>query len=268
MASPAPEKTPAKFEEKFSKKPLFVNEKGQRFFVQGKENEKSGENEVKKFLKKHPSLFRFLRFLISPSLKFFSYSAGDFIKEFERSSLILNVGAGNSKISSEIVNIDITPLENIHIISFAHQMPFKDGTIDGIIAEVLLEHVDNIEEVVKEFHRVLKPAGKVYITAPFLYPFHAVPGDYHRWTKSGLQLLFLDFKTKKIEVYAGPMATLVLSTAYFLALPFSIVSKTLYEYAAYFFLIIMFPLKFLDPLFRKFPGAHYSASVFAAVFEK
>jgi len=238
------------------------------FFIDEPEDKKSGENRIKKILKRYPTLFNLVRFVASPVLKYFSYSAKDFAREFPGGSLVVSVGSGSAKTSDRVVNIDIVPFENVDIVSYAHQIPFKDGSVDGIVAEVLLEHVENVGEVINEFHRVLRPGGKVYVTAPFLYPFHAVPGDYNRWTISGLKLLFSAFKVERVEVYAGPVTTVVLSIAYFLALPFSIIGVTFSEYVAYLFLVLLFPLKFLDPLFRKLPGAHYSASIFSAVFEK
>jgi hypothetical protein len=41
---------------------------------------------------------------------------------------------------------------------------------------------------------VLKPGGTVLAHVPFLYPFHAAPHDYQRYTPAGLRVLFEAFE--------------------------------------------------------------------------
>jgi ubiquinone/menaquinone biosynthesis C-methylase UbiE len=50
--------------------------------------------------------------------------------------------------------------------SNAHNLPFKDKTFNVLICSEVLEHLPNLEEVLKEFKRVIKPNGKIIITVP------------------------------------------------------------------------------------------------------
>jgi len=56
-------------------------------------------------------------------------------------------------------------------------------SIDVINAVELFEHVENIEKGLNECYRVLKKNGTMILSAPFLYPIHADPCDFQRWTK-------------------------------------------------------------------------------------
>jgi ubiquinone/menaquinone biosynthesis C-methylase UbiE len=61
-------------------------------------------------------------------------------------------------------------------------VPFGDGCFDAVICSELLEHVPDPREVLGEAYRVLRPNGKLLVCAPFLFPVHADPYDYGRFT--------------------------------------------------------------------------------------
>lgn len=53
-----------------------------------------------------------------------------------------------------------------------YQLPYPDGTFDGVILSEILEHVDRDVDGLKEVYRVLKPGGVAAITVPNAnYPF-------------------------------------------------------------------------------------------------
>ena len=111
---------------------------------------------------------------------------------------VLNAGAGwrdfSHLVDGELVNQDIRwdgdTRTNIHIYSPLHSIPTADGHFDSIVCIAVLEHVENPEEIVPEFFRVLKPGGHVVASVPFLQPEHKVPTDFQRYTKDGLARLF------------------------------------------------------------------------------
>ena len=46
------------------------------------------------------------------------------------------------------------------------QLPFRDGSFDGLVCSEVLEHVDDDASVVREIARVLKPGGVAALTVP------------------------------------------------------------------------------------------------------
>jgi ubiquinone/menaquinone biosynthesis C-methylase UbiE len=71
-------------------------------------------------------------------------------------------------------------------------LPFGNNTFDSVIAIEVLEHIPNVEQILVELNRVLKPQGKILITTPFMYPEHEEPYDFHRFTTDGHKVLLRD----------------------------------------------------------------------------
>jgi ubiquinone/menaquinone biosynthesis C-methylase UbiE len=66
------------------------------------------------------------------------------------------------------------------------RLPFADQVFDVVLATEVFEHVVDLDGVLAELKRVLRPGGKLLVTAPFLYPEHELPTDYRRFTQNGL----------------------------------------------------------------------------------
>jgi SAM-dependent methyltransferase len=101
-----------------------------------------------------------------------------------------------------VLAFDIYGTPEVQLIADAHQIPIADQSIDAVIAQAVLEHVLDPEQVVAEIHRVLRPDGLVYAETPFLQQVHAGPYDFTRFTSSGHRYLFRAFG----ELAAGPVA--------------------------------------------------------------
>lgn len=71
-------------------------------------------------------------------------------------------------------------------------IPFEDNSFDSILCTEVLEHVFNINELLREFNRVLKPKGMALITTPFMWEEHEMPYDFARYTTPAL----IDLYTK------------------------------------------------------------------------
>lgn len=89
-----------------------------------------------------------------------------------------------------VVNIDSS--KGTDIVCDASSVPFGDGAFDVVICAELLEHVPCPEKILSEVHRMLNKGGKAYITVPFLFPIHADPYDYARYTATGLRKMIED----------------------------------------------------------------------------
>jgi len=225
----------------------------------------SMENPLKRAFKKYPRFYQMVRRIVSPTLFLRGQSSAFFIRNVSYEKIIINVGSGNRRIREDVINVDMLSYEDVDVCARAEDLPFKDESVDYLIAETLLEHVKDPVGVVNEFWRVLKVNGVVFMTIPFLYPFHAVPEDYTRFTANGVQELLRDFDVKRLEIYAGPVSTLIWSLAYFCALPISYLGRGVFEYTAYLLMVILSPLKILDMVIRKFPGATFIATGFLFV---
>lgn len=73
------------------------------------------------------------------------------------------------------VTLDIMDLPDVDIVCDLNQgLPFlPDNSVDGIYSAMALEHIDNLEFLMKEIHRVLKPGGKKHLVVPhFSNPYY------------------------------------------------------------------------------------------------
>lgn len=108
------------------------------------------------------------------------------------SGKVLDVGCGNKRLqhylppSCEYVGIDFNPAADIKIDISQDRYPFDDNSFDYVICNAVLEHVNNDNYVLEEIFRVLKPGGTLYVSIPFMQPYHADPEDYRRYTSYGL----------------------------------------------------------------------------------
>ncbi len=110
--------------------------------------------------------------------------------------------------SWEYLNIDKST--NPDYLCSADDIPTKNNTFDIILLTEVLEHLQNPIKVLKECKRVLKKDGKLIITMPFLYPKHADPEDYQRWTDYKLEkeLKNLGFNYIAISPMGGMFAVI------------------------------------------------------------
>lgn len=80
-----------------------------------------------------------------------------------------------------------------------------DNLFDSIVCTQVLEHVKDPVKVLKELNRVLKPGGKLFVSAPFFYEEHLIPNDYLRFTEFGFRYILLesDFEINHHEWLEG-----------------------------------------------------------------
>lgn len=103
--------------------------------------------------------------------------------------------------SIEFIESDVVLQDNISVICDAHKIPFKDGSLDGVIVQAVLEHVVDPYSCVEEIFRVLKEDGLVYSETPFMQQVHLGKYDFTRFTHLGHRRLFRKFE----EVSSGPV---------------------------------------------------------------
>jgi len=95
--------------------------------------------------------------------------------------------------------------ENVNAFGRLDRLPLADGCLDAILCTQVLEHLEWPRESVREFHRVLKPGGVLYLTAPMAHSEHQAPHDYFRYTSFGLRSICSDagFESLQIAPFGG-----------------------------------------------------------------
>lgn len=97
-------------------------------------------------------------------------------------------------------------------------IPFEDGSFDNVFATEVFEHIFNIDDVLPEIKRVIKPGGLLLITCPFVCPEHEKPYDYARYTSFGIKHLLEKhgFRIKKQIKTGNYIETVAQVQMYFL----------------------------------------------------
>lgn len=88
--------------------------------------------------------------------------------------VIINIGCGRRR-TPGVIGIDHIPLPTVDIVAnIEHGLPFlADDSVDVVIADSILEHVDQFAGLMREIHRVLKPGGELRVTVPhFSNPYY------------------------------------------------------------------------------------------------
>jgi SAM-dependent methyltransferase len=141
-----------------------------------------------------------------------------------RSPVVLVVGGGSlsegvrllrDSPALELICFDIYASQQTDFVADAHAIPLKDGVVDGVWIQAVLEHVLTPVTVAEEIARVLLPGGLVYAETPFLQPVHEKAYDFTRFTESGHRWLFRQFEEIDSGVVSGPGTTLFLHLRYF-----------------------------------------------------
>ena len=83
-------------------------------------------------------------------------------------------------------------------------LPFRDGSVDTVVAFQILEHTADPCRVLRESHRILRPGGGLLVTVPQSYPMHGVPFDFYRYTAYGLRHLLEQSGFRVESVRPGP----------------------------------------------------------------
>lgn len=94
---------------------------------------------------------------------------------------ILNLGCGKSTIKG-FVNVDSHKLKGVDIVHDLNKFPypFKTKTFHIILAEHIIEHLDDIPKVMEELYRILKPSGIVEIISPHFASMSAFIDPTHK----------------------------------------------------------------------------------------
>lgn len=122
----------------------------------------------------------------------------------ESNGLGLNFGAGRSPHVERVVNLDVYPGAQVDVVYDGRTIPFEDATFDVVISQEVFEHIADPQAALDEVARVAKPGAQFFLQLPFIIGFHSVPGDYWRFSSTGIRL-FVE-STGKFRVVESAIA--------------------------------------------------------------
>jgi SAM-dependent methyltransferase len=191
------------------------------------------------------------------------------LSELKPAGWALNLGSGDADYHPRMINLDIQDSEHVDILTTGTQLPFQDQSLDLVISQAVLEHIDSPLDTIAEVHRVLRPGGKFYCQVPFVIGFHPGPFDYWRFTRQALEHLFTNenWELKTLDLSLGHGSGFYRVLVEFLAVTASTISQRLYRPAKGLAAIICMPLQWLDiltPLSEekdRIPGGYFCVAV-------
>ncbi len=95
---------------------------------------------------------------------------------------ILDVGCGIRKAPGAI-GIDRNPASAADVLCDLDRLPypFADASFDRLEATHVIEHVADVLRTMEEFHRLVKPGGRVRVVTPHYTDFSSFCDPTHRW---------------------------------------------------------------------------------------
>ncbi len=228
---------------------------------------KDSAGNIRDFFKRWPNIYFFIATVFGPMM-FCGLSGKNFLKQYPRAGKTLNLGSGPRVIGADVTNVDMYQYPGVSVVADIMSLPFEANSVARIVSDNVLEHIKDPYRAVKEMHRVLEPGGLIYVSTPFLYPFHSSPADYNRWTMQGLKELTKDFELVQGGNRAGPFSALTVYLNYFFSTLFSFGNAWLYWILVNVFMFLFFPIKLLDIIFNYWPRVENMAAVLYIVVRK
>ncbi|MFA6383721.1 MAG: methyltransferase domain-containing protein [Parcubacteria group bacterium] len=109
----------------------------------------------------------------------------------------LNLGCGR-KIKDGYVNLDLYPLPGVDVVAdIEKELPFENDTFDEILTEHVLEHMHDLDPLLRELHRITKRGGLIKIFVPHFSNFGAYTDPTH---KRFFGYFTMDYYTEKNEM--------------------------------------------------------------------
>ncbi len=160
--------------------------------------------------------------------------------------IVVDLGCGNHRIDQDVITVDLFDYPAVDVVCDLDALPFQAGSIDGFVSRSVLEHVADPIGLIRQCRRCTRPGGMTIHLIPFLFPFHASPNDFHRYTHQGQQLLFQGWEIVEQTNATGPVTLALLCTIEFASTILSCGWNRLKVVTYLILCALLFPLKFLD----------------------
>ena len=108
-----------------------------------------------------------------------------------RSKDLKVLSISGSQYLGRLLGFDDKQIKNVSYPEFnVLNLPFRDGEFDAVVSDYVLEHIEGSpQSAIDEMFRILRPNGVLLLTTNLIYPVHAAPNDYWRFTPDALVLL-------------------------------------------------------------------------------
>jgi predicted SAM-dependent methyltransferase len=118
------------------------------------------------------------------------------------------LGCGEKDYGEDALHIDIRNTKSVDIIFDLNVVPWPitDGATKLVVAEDIIEHLDDIIKTMEEIHRILKPKGIVKIVTPHKAHLNSWHDPTHKWHLTERSFDYFDPKTifgKKYSFYTS-----------------------------------------------------------------
>lgn len=131
-------------------------------------------------------------------------------KQYDRKGKrLLDIGAGECPYRKYFSQVEYRSQDikqnSKGLIDYVGEIGGVKGKFDYILCTQVLEHLKQPEKAFKEFKRLLKPGGRLFLTTNFMYQIHMEPNDYYRFTEYGLRYLgeMSGFKVERVKAHGG-----------------------------------------------------------------
>lgn len=185
---------------------------------------------------------------------------------FQPENIIIDVGAQSKRLRDDVLTVDLAPFKGVDLVGNALRLPIAEGAVDLVINTGVLEHVEDVDGVVAEFHRVLRPGGVVYTEIPFMQGYHPDPTDFQRLTYQGLSRTFKQFEIEEMDVSSGPFSTLAWTIREITAAAFA--GQRAFTWVWMLSGWLSFWVKYLDKVAVRWKFAHRVASSYYVTARK
>jgi SAM-dependent methyltransferase len=126
-----------------------------------------------------------------------NFSESDFLAKYALlggDKRILNAGSSSVRYGKNCVNVDVQHKDDVDVVCDIHELPESLVGFDAILCNAVLQYCHSPQKVAKEFYRVLKPGGYLFVDAPWVQPFCPDTPDRFRFSQDALRSVFSDFE--------------------------------------------------------------------------